>query len=108
MAARSARLLRSSALPIKLCFLSPGGWLFRKATASEQDRKQRFKKFRRNLHRGRRLDLCTVARGVLPREAGAGEGAGIRRVKTDLNRDQWHLLRLAEAGELSQMGARGA
>src|SRR5712671_4714247 len=47
-------------------------------------------------------------RGVLSGEADAGEGAGIRGVETDLDRDQRHLLRLAEAGELSQMGARGA
>src|SRR6202011_552351 len=60
------------------------------------------------LHWRRRLDLRAVARGVLSRETGAGEGASIRGLEADLDRDQWHVLRLAEAGELSQMGARGA
>src|SRR6266481_2818118 len=82
--------------------------MFEKRQASEQDPNGRLKKFRQDLYRRRRLDLCAVARGVLPREADAGEGAGIRGVETDLDRDQRHLLRLAEAGELSQMGARGA
>ena len=60
------------------------------------------------LHRRRRLDLRAVARRVLSGEADAGEGAVICRLEADLDRDQRHLLRLAEAGELSQMGARGA
>ncbi len=48
-------------------------------------------------------------RGVFyPDKLVAGEGAVLRRVEADLDRDQRHLLRLAEAGELSQMGARGA
>ena len=68
----------------------------------------RFQQIRQHLYRRRRLDLRAVARGVLSGEADAGEGAGIRRLEADLDRDQRHLLRLAEAGELSQMGARGA
>ena len=65
-------------------------------------------KRRQHLYRHRRLDLRAVARGVLSGEADAGEGAGLCRLEADLDRDQRHLLRLAEAGELSQMGARGA
>src|SRR6266403_1624498 len=97
--------------PLRLHRLSHGCKpcpMFEKRQASEQDPNGCLKKFRQNLHRRRRLDLCAVARGILPGEADAGEGAGIRGVETDLDRDQRHLLRLAEAGELSQMGARGA
>src|SRR3954469_5532921 len=61
-----------------------------------------------HLYRDRRLDLSALARRVLPRKAAAIEGAGICRLQADFDRDQRHLLRLAEAGELSQMGARGA
>src|SRR5713226_2503462 len=76
--------------------------------AGEQAPANPVKTFRPNLHRHRRLDLRAVARGVLSGETDAGEGAGIRGFETDLDRDQRHLLRIAEAGELSQMGARGA
>ena len=80
--------------------------------SDEPSREQAFeidrKKQRQHLYRHRRLDLRAVARGVLSRKAHAGEGAVLRRVETDLDRDQRHLLRLAEAGEFSQMGARGA
>src|ERR1700733_656755 len=58
---------------------------------------------REYLHRHRRLDLCAMARGVLSGEADAGQGAGIRGLQADLDRDQRHLLRLAEAGGFSQM-----
>ena len=78
----------------------------------EPSREQAFEivreKQRQHLYRHRRLDLRAVARGVLSGEADAGEGAVLRRVEADLDRDQRHLLRLAEAGELSQMGARSA
>src|SRR3954468_3613 len=74
----------------------------------EQTSKSDRKKQRQHLYRHRRLDLRAMARGVLSRKAHAGEGTVLRRVETDLNRDQRHLLRLAEAGEFSQMGARGA
>src|SRR6266404_1552942 len=80
--------------------------------SDEPSREQAFEidreKQRQHLYRHRRLDLRAVARGVLSREADAGEGAVLRRVETDLDRDQRHLLRLAEAGEFSQMGARSA
>src|SRR3954470_3651641 len=80
--------------------------------SDEPSREQAFEidreKQRQHLYRHRRLDLRAMARGVLSRQAHAGEGTVLRRVETDLNRDQRHLLRLAEAGEFSQMGARGA
>src|SRR5215204_6091544 len=72
--------------------------------ASKIDRNKQ----RQHLYRHRRLDLRAVARGVLSRKAHAGEGAVLRRVEADLDRDQWHLLWFAEAREFSQMGARGA
>src|SRR4051794_36724236 len=61
-----------------------------------------------HLYRHRRLDLPAMARRVLSGQAAAVERARICRLQADLDRDQRHLLRLAEAGELSQMGARGA
>src|ERR1700761_5779080 len=76
--------------------------------AGEQDNQIRLEKIKPYLHWRRRLDLRAVARGVLSGKAGAGERAGIRGVEADFDRDQWHLLRLAEAGELSQMGTRGS
>ena len=72
--------------------------------ASEIIREKR----RQHLYRRRRLDLRAMARRVLSGEADAGEGAVLCRLEADLDRDQRHLLRLAEAGELSQMGPRGA
>src|SRR5689334_1267021 len=65
----------------------------------------RIEKIRPPLYRGRRLDLRAVARRVLSGEARAGKGAAICQLETDLDRDQRHLLRLAEAGEFPQMGA---
>src|SRR6185436_4580688 len=63
--------------------------------ASKIDRNKQ----RQHLYRHRRLDLRAVAQGVLSREAHAGEGAVLCRVEADFDRDQRHLLRLAEAGE---------
>src|SRR5215831_16985165 len=57
---------------------------------------------RPHLYRRRRLDLRALARGVLSGEARAIEGVAVRRLEAHFDRDQWHLLRLAEAGELSQ------
>src|SRR5215510_16603508 len=65
-------------------------------------------KERQHLHRRWRLDVRTLARRVLSGKARAGEGAVLRRLEADLDRDQRHLLRLAEAGKLSQMGQRCA
>ena len=42
------------------------------------------------------------------RRSWRSEGAGLRQPPADLDRDQRHLLRLAEARELPQMGARDA
>src|ERR1700758_85133 len=81
---------------------------FTMRAVGEQDPQIRLEKIRPYLHRYRWLDLCAVARGVLSEKADASEGAGIRGFKTDFDRNQRYLLRLAEAGELSQMGARGA
>src|SRR3984957_3079501 len=76
--------------------------------AGEQDSQIRLEKIRAYLHRHRWLDLRAMARGVLSGKADAGEGTGIRGVETDFDRNQRHLLRLAEAGKLSQMGARSS
>src|SRR5215213_4773583 len=77
--------------------------------SDEPSREQAFeidrKKPRPHLYRHRWLDLRAVARGVLSRQTHAGEGVVLRRIKADLDRDQRHLLRFAEAREFSQMGA---
>src|SRR5437588_6332978 len=52
------------------------------------------------------MDLRALARAVLSRRASAEAGTRICEPAADLDRDQRHLLRIAEAGELRQM-ARG-
>ena len=59
-----------------------------------------------HLHRCRRLDLRALARQFLSRGPGPEERARICEPPADLDRDQRHLLRLAEAGELRTL-ARG-
>ena len=54
------------------------------------------------------LEFRAVARRVLPGQAAAGEGTELRGLETDRDRDQFDLLRLAEARDLPQMGARDA
>ncbi len=49
-----------------------------------------------------------MARCFIPKNCVQAKELVLRRVEADLDRDQRHLLRLAETGELSQMGARGA
>ena len=61
------------------------------------------KSFRQDQDRRRRLDLRTVAGRVLPQRPGPEARARICERQSDLDRDQRHLLRVAEAGELRQV-----
>ncbi len=61
------------------------------------------KRRRKNQDRRRRLDVRAVARRVLSQGSAAGARARICGLETDLDRDQRHLLRLAEAGELHEV-----
>src|SRR6478735_91070 len=64
---------------------------------------QNHKEQRQHLHRHRWLDLRAMARRVLSGKARASQRVVVCRLEADLDRDQRHLLRLAEAGEFSQM-----
>src|ERR1700722_17032785 len=74
----------------------------------QSPRFQNRREIRPHLHRHRRLDVRAVAGRVLPPKTCPSQRAAIRGLQTHLDRDQRHLLRFAEAGKLSQMGARGA
>src|SRR6516165_12205093 len=49
-----------------------------------------------------------LARAVLPEGPAAREGTRLRGRTAHLDRDQWHLLSHADAGNVSQMGERSA
>src|SRR5262249_47848166 len=83
-------------------------FLFEMRHCRDKGLDSQIKKIRPYLYRGRRLDICAMARRFLSGKARASEGAPIRQLETDVDRDQRHLLRLAEARELPQMGTRGA
>src|SRR5579859_1458308 len=57
-------------------------------------------------HWCRRLDLRALARHVLSERPRAKARTRVRQPPAHFHRDQWHLLRLAEAGELRQMARR--
>src|SRR5690606_176232 len=64
--------------------------------------------FRAHPHRHRWLELQALARNVLSLRPDAGARTGVRQQPVDFDRDQQHVLRSAEAGELPEMADAGA
>ena len=86
---------------------TPGPFAFR--VAQRNDWRYRVgNDIRTHLLRHRRLDLRAVARRVLPEGPAACARTLLCGRAPDLDRDQRHVLPHADAGDLPQMGVRGA